>query len=171
IEELYAILVKGIRYYLNRQLGPQELDDKVHDTFLIVVHAIQRSEVREPERLIGFVRMIVRRQVSLYLPHMVEGPLDGLEIGPGDTVPDRGRNPEQHSAAPQKVAIAKGVLEQLSGGDREILVRFYVREEPPEQICREMGLTETQFRLAKARAKAQFGELERSSGTRACHFS
>jgi hypothetical protein len=28
-----------------------------------------------------------------------------------------------------------------------------------EEICVEMGLTETQFRLLKSRAKARFGEL------------
>src|SRR5581483_882450 len=60
MEELYSVFSKGIRFFLCRQLGPQELDDKVHDTFLIVVQAIQRGELREPERLMGFVRTIVR---------------------------------------------------------------------------------------------------------------
>ena len=43
---------------------PQDLDDRVHDTFLIVVQAIKRGELREPERLMGFVRTVVRRQVA-----------------------------------------------------------------------------------------------------------
>ena len=34
MEELYDLFSKGIRFYLCRQLGPQELDDKVHDTFV-----------------------------------------------------------------------------------------------------------------------------------------
>jgi hypothetical protein len=46
---------------LCRQLGPQDLDDKVHDTFLIVVQAIRKGELREPERLMGFVHTVVRR--------------------------------------------------------------------------------------------------------------
>jgi RNA polymerase sigma-70 factor (ECF subfamily) len=53
------------------------------------------------------------------------------------------------------------VLRELSERDREILVRFYLKEEPQEQICREMSLTETQFRLLKSRAKAKFGEIGR----------
>jgi RNA polymerase sigma-70 factor, ECF subfamily len=36
MEELYAVFVKGIRFFLWRQLGPQDLDDKVHDVFLII---------------------------------------------------------------------------------------------------------------------------------------
>ena len=39
MEELYRVFARGIRFYLCRQLGPQELDDRVHDTFLIVVQA------------------------------------------------------------------------------------------------------------------------------------
>ena len=50
LEELYRLFSRGIRFYLCRQLGPQELDDKVHDTFLIVVQAIQRGDLREPAR-------------------------------------------------------------------------------------------------------------------------
>src|SRR5258708_27239874 len=37
MEDLYRLFGRGIRYYLCRQLGHQELDDKVHDTFVIVV--------------------------------------------------------------------------------------------------------------------------------------
>src|SRR5579862_3077030 len=44
MEDLYRIFARGIRFYLCRQLGPQELDDKVHDTFLIVVQAIRRGD-------------------------------------------------------------------------------------------------------------------------------
>ena len=39
LEELYRIFSRGMRYYLCRQLGPQDLDDRVHDSFLIVVQA------------------------------------------------------------------------------------------------------------------------------------
>jgi DNA-directed RNA polymerase specialized sigma24 family protein len=51
------------------------------------------------------------------------------------------------------------VLKGISQRDREILTRFYLYEQPQEQICEEMNLTETQFRLLKSRAKARFGEL------------
>src|SRR6266851_4698063 len=44
---------------------------------------------------------------------------------------------------------------------REILTRFYLYEQSQDQICSEMGLTLTQFRLLKSRAKGRFGELGR----------
>ena len=46
LEELYRVFSKGVRFYLCRQLGPQDLDDRVHDTFIIVAQAIQRGELR-----------------------------------------------------------------------------------------------------------------------------
>jgi hypothetical protein len=53
----------------------------------------------------------------------------------------------------------KAVLEQLSRQDREVLTRFYVREQTQGQICSEMGLTDTQFRRVISRARARFMEL------------
>ena len=61
----------------------------------------------------------------------------------------------------QHFALAMEVLQSVSSRDREILVRFYLKEQSADQICKEMGLTETTFRLHKSRAKARFGELGR----------
>jgi RNA polymerase sigma-70 factor (ECF subfamily) len=159
MEELYRVFGRGIRFYLCRQLGTQELDDKVHDTFLIVVQAIRRGDLREPERLMGFVRTVVRRQVAAHIDQVVHSRRDELHLDVGVRVVDARRNPEQNMAWQQKVAFMEEVLRRLSPRDREILTRFYLQEENQEQICKEMNLTETQFRLLKSRAKARFGEL------------
>ena len=161
MEELYLIFARGIRYYLCRQLGPQELDDKVHDAFLIVVQAIQRGDLREPERLMGFVRTIVRRQVAAYIDRVVHTRREELDIELGSRIADHRSNPEQTVATRQKADLMQGILRRLSERDREILTRFYLDEQTEEQICKEMNLSETQFRLLKSRAKSRFGELGR----------
>jgi RNA polymerase sigma-70 factor (ECF subfamily) len=159
MEELYRLFGRGIRYYLCRQLGHQELDDKVHDTFVIVVQAIRRGELREPERLMGFVRTVVRRQVAAYIDNAVHSRRDELNLDLGVRVADRRNNPEQSAAFRQKVEFMLDVLRSLSERDREILTRFYLDEQSQESICQEMALSETQFRLLKSRAKARFGEI------------
>ncbi len=161
MEDLYRIFARGIRFYLCRQLGPQELDDKVHDTFLIVVQAIRRGDLREPERLMGFVRTVVRRQVAAHIDHVVHSRREELHLDVGIRVADGRHNPEQSAAFRQKIEFMRSVLHELSERDREVLTRFYLYEESPEQICGEMKLSETQFRLLKSRAKARFGELGR----------
>jgi RNA polymerase sigma-70 factor (ECF subfamily) len=161
MEQLYKLFSRGIRYYLCRQLGPQELEDKVHDTFLIVVNAIKRGDLREPERLMGFVRTVVRRQVAAYIEQAVHTRREQADLETGVTVADRKQNPEQEAMVRQKAELMKSALAALSQRDRDILIRFYLKEQPQEQICREMALTETQFRLLKSRAKAKFGEIGR----------
>jgi len=159
MEDLYRVFARGVRFYLCRQLGPQELDDKIHDTFLIVVQAIQRGDLREPERLMGFVRTVVRRQVAAHIDRVVHSRREELHLDVGVRVADRGNNPEQRAASRQKIEFMRNILQKLSDRDREVLTRFYLSEESQEQICRKMHLTETQFRLLKSRAKARFGEL------------
>ena len=159
LEDLYGLFARGIRFYLCRQLGPQELDDKVHDAFLIVVQAIKRGDLREPERLMGFVRTVVRRQVAAYIDAVVHSRREELHLDVGVRVADARNNPEQNAAFQQKVEFMTSILNTLPDRDREILTRFYLDEQTQEQICEEMNLTETQFRLLKSRAKARFGEL------------
>lgn len=159
VEELYRVFSRGIRYYLCRQLGPQDLDDRVHDCFLVVIHAIKKGDLREPERLMGFVRTIVRRQIAGFIEGMVETRRKQVDIEFGNIIPDEKLNPENSAISKQRESLAASVLKTISKRDREILTRFYLEEQTQEQICAEMSLTETQFRLLKSRAKAKFGEV------------
>lgn len=156
--ELYQLFSRGIRFYLCRQLQSQEIDDKVHDIFVIVVQAIQRGELRDPERLMGFVRTVVRRQVAAYIGQAVQARKEHVDLEAGAWVTDRRSNPEQTAMERETTEIMKKVLRSISDRDREILTRFYLLEQSQERICADMNLTETQFRLLKSRAKARFGE-------------
>ena len=159
MEELYQLFSRGIRSYLARQLGLRELDDRVHDTFLIIVQAIKLGQLGDPERLMGFVRTVVRRQVAAHMDQ-----LEGRKEPPQRVMSNdpRQENPEEAVAFQRRTEVIDQVLEALSQRDREILTRFYLQEQSQDQICRELDLTETQFRLLKSKAKARFGELGRN---------
>jgi RNA polymerase sigma-70 factor, ECF subfamily len=157
--ELYKLFSRGIRFYLCRQLGAQELDDKVHDTFVVVVQAIRRGELREPQRLMGFIRTVVRRQVAAHIDKVVHVRREQTELDSSMRVIDPRDSPEETAIFRQRTDLIHRVLGELCSRDREILTRFYLQEQSQEQICTEMLLSETQFRLLKSRAKARFGEL------------
>lgn len=158
--ELYGIFAKGIRYFLLRNLGPEDLDDKVHDCFVIVTQAIQNGELREPERLMGYVRTVVKRQIAASIDVAVHQRRTRADFEDSlFTLSDWRENPERSMMASQRAEIARKVLNGVSRRDREILNRFYVLEQSQERICSEMGLSYNQFRLLKSRAKARFGEL------------
>jgi RNA polymerase sigma-70 factor (ECF subfamily) len=159
MEELYQLFSRGIRFYLVRQLGPQELDDKIHDTFVVVVQAIRRGELREPSRLMGFVRTIVRRQVAAHIDRVVQSRREQTELDATVRISDPGVSPEETAIFSQRKTLIHRVLSEIPARDREILTRFYLLEQSQEQICAEMQLSDTQFRLLKSRAKARFGEL------------
>jgi RNA polymerase sigma-70 factor (ECF subfamily) len=160
MEELYAIFEKGIRYFLLRSLGPDELDDRVHDCFLIVAQAIQNGDLRDPARLMGYVRTVVKRQIAATIELAVSR--RRVQVDYEDilfTLSDWKDDPERTLLQQQRTEIARRVLKGISRRDREILHRFYVLEQPQEQICSEMVLSYNQFRLLKSRAKARFGEM------------
>jgi len=159
MEELYRIFSRGVRFYLCRHLGIQEIEDKVHDTFVLIVQAIVRGEVREPERLMGYVRTVVRRQVAAHIDEAIHTRREHIDLETGVPLVDCNANPEQGAIGKEKADLMETVLRRLSRRDREILTRFYIDEQPQEQICEEMNLSETQFRLLKSRAKTRFGEL------------
>ena len=160
--ELYAIFAKGIRYFLLRNLGPDDLDDKVHDCFVIVTQAIRNGELREPERLMGYVRTVVKRQIAASIDVAVQQRRNRVDFEDSlFTLSDWRENPERNVIAMQRAEIARKVLNGVSRRDRDILNRFYVLEQTQEQICAEMGLSYNQFRLLKSRAKARFGEMGR----------
>ncbi len=160
MEELYAIFAKGIRYFLLRNLGSEDLDDRVHDCFVIVAEAIRKGELRDPARLMGFVRTVVKRQIAANIENAVNKRRSQVEYEESMfSISDWKDDPEQSLLARQRSEIARKVMTGISRRDREILQRFYVDEQPQDQICREMDLTYNQFRLLKSRAKARFGEL------------
>jgi RNA polymerase sigma-70 factor, ECF subfamily len=166
MDELYNVFGKGVRLYMCRQLGFQEVDDKVHDTFIVVVQAIQKGDLREPERLMGFVRTVARRMVAGHIDHLVHKRREDVAVESGIVLSDQGVTPEQTVMERQRVDLMLRVLRDMSTRDRDVLTRFYLYEQSQDQICREMKLTDTQFRLLKSRAKARFAELGRKALSR-----
>jgi RNA polymerase sigma factor (sigma-70 family) len=158
--ELYAVFTRGIRYLLLRSLGVEEVDDRVHDCFVIVAEAIRSGEVRDPARLMGYVRTVVRRHIAASIEDAVTRRRTTVEFEDSVfSMSDWKNNPEQNLLARQRAEIARRVFRGVSRRDRDILRRFYLLEQPQERICEEMGLSYNQFRLLKSRAKARFGKL------------
>jgi hypothetical protein len=65
-----------------------------------------------------------------------------------------------------ETAEAREVLASLDGSEREALLRFYVREQRPDQICVDLGFTECAFSALKSRVRAKYFELTRGQLTR-----
>jgi RNA polymerase sigma-70 factor (ECF subfamily) len=156
--ELYQMLNRGIRFQLVRHLGTSDIEDKVHDAFLVILQAILRNEIHSPERLLGYVRTVVRRQIA---NHIERTAARRKEVAADAEVDNcaQGKTPEENYVRNEERLLMMKALRELKPRDRKILIRFYLDEMSQEQICEEMGLSMTQFRLLKSRAKAKFSEL------------
>lgn len=154
-EALYRNLAAGARQFLRRRLGTDDVEDRVHDLFLVVVETIRRGELREPERLMGFVRTVLYRQLSLEFSRITRARRSAVTLESAGDLTSFGPSPEQQVAGGEQIQIMKEILKTLSERDFEVLTRFYLHEQSSEQICREMRLTQTQFDLLKSRAKAR----------------
>ena len=167
LEELYGYCGKGVRYFLLRRLGADELEDRVHDVFLVVAEAIRSGDLRDPTRLMGFVRTVVRRMIAGVIQGNVNSRISYIDLEGGMfSMADWRLDPERRAVQNQRIEMVRRLLMGVSRRDREILRRFYVEDQPQEQICEEMRLSYNQFRLLKSRAKARFSEMGRRAAER-----
>jgi RNA polymerase sigma-70 factor, ECF subfamily len=160
-EAIYRNLAAGSRLFLQRRLGTQDVEDRVHNVFVIVVQAIRRGELREPERLMGFVRTVLIRQLDQAISSLIRTREHSIHLDSARHLTVAGASPEERALSIQKVELMKQALKELSRREFDILTRFYLREQSPEQIQKEMRLTPTQFNLLKSRAKAKLTALVR----------
>ncbi len=158
-DELYARFYAKARAYLYHQAAFQHFEDMLQESFLVVWRAILRGELREPERLWCFARTVLRRQV---IAHTRRPQQSGCGLVSLESVPrlfDTSGSPEQIHLHWERLKLLTQAISRLCRRDREILIRFYLKEQPADTICAEMGLTGTQFRLFKWRAKASFAAM------------
>jgi DNA-directed RNA polymerase specialized sigma24 family protein len=159
-EELYSTAFVDVRRWFSRRLGAQYAEDRTHDTYLATIQAIVNGGPREPDRLPGFILGIAQRQLCVSVRGLLER--RAREIACESLVlSDPAPGLDSAILRREERDWVKRALCALSGPQREILVRFYVWEQTPGEICAEMTLTPTQFRLLKWRAKAEFGALAR----------
>lgn len=159
VEELYTRLSRGLRILIARQLGAQDVHDRIHDVFIVVLTAIRSGQLRDPESLISFARGVMRRLVAGCIRELSKRRQQDASATPPDAIAAGDRSPEDAALHQEKTEIAYRALKRLRRRDREILTRFYLSGQTEERICQEMQLTYTQFRLAKSRAKAAFGAI------------
>lgn len=160
-EELDRALRRGLKCIIVRHVGLTEADDLVQEVLLIVIEAIRKGALRDPACLLGFVRTVTRRQIASHIDRICRARAQDIEDLDGAELQDHALSPELRFQFREQQALMTTVLRALSTRERDILARFYLYEQTAEQICEEMGLTATQFRLLKCRAKARFGEMGR----------
>lgn len=162
--ELVTRFQRGLVWFLSSQVAP-DAEDLAQDVLLEAIAAIRAGRLDDPDRLAGYIRAIAHHKVCAKIGEyrtqrerfvdVLRFPLPANQVGP-----------EEQVIINQRSELALKMLNELRPRDREVLRRFYLDGQSPEQICREMGLSDTQFRLLKSRAKERVAKLgqRRASG-------
>ena len=155
-EDLANFVVNYVRYFFGREFGRAgEHEDRAHEVYISVLTAIRNGQLRDPERLVAFCSVVARRQVFARLHAAKRSKVAAYDVEIHQ-LPSPGSPFEDHVYR-ERIEVMARAMNQLSQLHREILERFYLKEQDEVTICRDMNLTSTQFRLAKSRAKAKLG--------------
>lgn len=132
------------------------VEDFSQDTFLTVIKKIRKGDLRQAESLGFFVAAVARNHTIEQLRQIRRRAGEDLEHA--EQVPDTSPSPlEKLQMSAQRDEIRE-VIGELIPRYRELLLRFYINEEPKEVICADLGLTSGQFdgvlHRARKRCKA-----------------
>lgn len=158
-DELVHRYSRGVFVIINRIIrNSTDAEELVQETLLIALGKIRRGEVRDPERLSGFISGVARMLAQGYLQKAKSRNFTAIDEVPPpvDSKPD----PHEQLLQKEEAEIVRQVIGELRmERDRQVLTRFYIIEEEKESICANLGLTSAQFNQVIFRAHARFREL------------
>jgi RNA polymerase sigma-70 factor (ECF subfamily) len=148
--------------FLLRRLTRDETaaEDLYQETFRLVIEKVRRGELREAERLPGFVSSLAR---NLFLGSARRGGRRQKWQGDPEateTAPDPAPGQLQRLLAKERAALVRQVLAELKNDrDREILSRYYIADQDKDVICRDLELSDLHFNRVLFRARQRYKEL------------
>ena len=148
--------------FLLRRLTRDEAaaEDLYQETFRLVIEKVRRGELREAERLPGFVSSMAR---NLFLGSARRvGRRQKWQGDPEatETAPDPAPGQLQKLLAQERATMVRQVLAELKNDrDREILSRYYIADQDKEMICRDLDLSDLHFNRVLFRARQRYREL------------
>jgi RNA polymerase sigma-70 factor, ECF subfamily len=135
-------------------------EDLYQETFRLVIEKVRGGELRDAERLPGFVSSMAR---NLFLGSVRRSGRRQKWHGDAETTetaPDPAPGQLTKLLAQERAAAVRQVLAELKNDrDREILSRYYIADETKEDICSDLELSDLHFNRVLFRARQRYKEL------------
>jgi RNA polymerase sigma-70 factor (ECF subfamily) len=170
-EELIAHFGDGLLFLLRRWTrDPYTAEDLYQETVRLALEKIRRGEVREPDKLPGFLRSLAKNlSIHYYRRGSVRGERerDLEEVGADAVVSHDATDQLTSLLRAEKAALVRQVIGEMPlERDRQVLFRFYIGEEEKERICADLGLTGPELNVVLFRARQRYRKLfeERLAG-------
>ena len=159
-EELVSRYSQGISVIISRIVGSRSATEDVsQETFKIVLEKTRRGDVRQPERLSGFICSVARNAAIDYVRRARKtGSLE--EVRNAGHIPDPAPTQLDEILNREKTLIVRRIISELKiKRDRDVLLRYFIAEEDKNKICADLDLTRAQFNNVIFRASARFKKL------------
>ncbi|HKX32256.1 MAG TPA: sigma-70 family RNA polymerase sigma factor [Blastocatellia bacterium] len=151
---------RGVSVIIRREVGNSAAaDDLYQETFQIVLVKIRQGDLREPEKLSGFVCSVARNLVIDYFRRSAKQERLA-EVDEAAALPAPGHNQLEDLLRREKADLIRQVLKEMPNErDVQVLFRFYLAEDEKEQICEDLGLSSLHFNRVLHRARERYREL------------
>ncbi len=161
---------RGLRYLLRRKTRDTNLaEDFLQETWAIALVKIRDNGLDKPERLAGYLCGIANN-LALGERRRVNRQRTSVNSEIVALIPDESSNPFRHVSRAEVCKQVRGLLENLTKErDREILERFYVREEDKESICKRLDVDGIHFNRVLYRARQRLKSVIEAADRRS-HF-
>ena len=148
LERLRLKLRYKVLYHVGHNCA--DVDDLVQESLARFIRAEQRNQIRNTEEFGAFLNGVCRNVILEYRRRMRREPT----LDPDTQIPETGVRPDAEILE-MRDAIDNGLAE-LAERDRAVLRALYLDGKEKEDICREWGMSDAQFRVVLFRAKERF---------------
>jgi len=158
-EELVTRFGEGLSFLLRRWTRDRAAaEDLYQETFRLALEKIRSGEVRDPDRLSGFLHSLARNLSTYHYRRGSARREEDLESVAEVSAPETGQLGQL--LRQEKTAIVRQVLAELSSErDRQVLFRFYIAEEDRERIRSDLGLSGPELNMVLFRARRRYRDL------------
>jgi RNA polymerase sigma-70 factor (ECF subfamily) len=164
-DELYLKFRRPLlQVFQQRRIDPDAAQDLLQRTFLQAIKKIRAEGLQDPSNLGGYLYRTATKLAAAYwrgeLAHHHDSDRELMT-----NLRDEALSLEERLDHDILARSVRELIEELPGRrDREVLQRFYLREEPRVTICASLNLTNLQLNQVLWRARQRFGEILRRHG-------
>lgn len=154
----------GLRALILRRVhDPEVAADILQDAAVTTLEKLRNGEIAQPENVGGYLYRVALNHLRNHRrkDRSAQSSAEALE-----ELKDPDEDTDWKSVGrSQWAAAARQLLHEMpSSRDRDVLVRFYLNEEPKERICLDLQLSQEHFNRVIFRARNRFRELLAQKG-------
>ena len=156
---------RGLLFILRRKCNQDWAlaDDIAQDTWRIVIAKIRDKQIKEPAKLSAY---IINTGKNLLISHFRKAENKSIKVTLTDA-DESAQELDSQSVGPEEflqkynlaLLVKKLVLEMEQPRDKELLFRFFLKEQEKKSICEALNLDNAHFDRVLYRAKQRFRKL------------